>query len=484
LQAGDKKVSFAELYAWQARVAAYLSDKGVRPGNIVGIVGTNSMEYCVLGHALMRIGAIAFPMNFRLTPTELRESLEDKSASLVFTDSGRRERVREALSATREESKLCLLEDLTALRIGAAVDEIPYETDPDSPIVIISTSGSTARPKGVVYTHRTLLTYACEFVVMEPRCGKGSSILVIPPLSAASGFLVSFQFMSMGARVILETAFDAQRALKTLVEEKVTSMQGVPIFFEQIAAQPGFVQADLSSLYWAQVGGAPVRTSLLQTWLAKGVTLRALFGQTESGGAWAARDQTALSDPDKCGRGGLFTDFAIRDEKGLRSPGQPGEIVIRGPSVTPGYWNNEEATREAIKDGWLHTGDWGVLDESGDLTFIDRIKDIIISGGLNISAAEVERAVAEVPGIIEVAAIAADDERFGETPLVVVYCGDNVVAPKDIIAHCDRRLANFKVPRYVAFEKEPLPRVSTGKISKPVLRQRYKGAAARLPKLR
>jgi fatty-acyl-CoA synthase len=148
-----------------------------------------------------------------------------------------------------------------------------------------------------------------------------------------------------------------------------------------------------------------------------------------------------------------------------------------------GYWNNPKATAETLRDGWLYTGDIGVLDEDGLLTFVDRMKDLVISGGLNISAAEVERCVSEFPGVEEVAVIAARDERFGETPLAVVY-GREPIDIKALIAHCNERLADFKVPRYVALENEPLPRLATQKISKPILREKYKDADTTLERVR
>jgi fatty-acyl-CoA synthase len=192
----------------------------------------------------------------------------------------------------------------------------------------------------------------------------------------------------------------------------------------------------------------------------------------------------AAAMPEKCGRGGIFTELRIIDTNGnTLSPGQQGQILMRGPGTMIGYWNNPEATAETLKGGWLHSGDIGVLDEDGMLTFIDRMKDLVISGGLNISAAEVERCVSEFPGVEEVAVISAKDARFGETPLAVVY-GRGPIDVKALIAHCNDRLADFKVPRYVALESEPLPRLATQKISKPILREKYKDADQLLERVR
>ncbi|MET0986342.1 MAG: AMP-binding protein, partial [Steroidobacteraceae bacterium] len=240
-----------------------------------------------------------------------------------------------------------------------------------------------------------------------------------------------------------------------------------------------------SDLYWTQVGGARVSPALLKTWREKGVLLRQLYGSTEAGGGWGARNDAALTAPEKCGRGGMFTEYAIRgDQGGFAPPGVPGEILVRSPCLMGGYWNNPTATREAIRDGWLHSGDLGVIDDGGNLTFIDRLKDIIISGGLNISAAEVERAIGEVAGVEEVAVIAAPDSDFGETPLAVIFGDAKQLSVPAVIDHCNRELANFKVPRYVVLESEPLPRLPSGKISKPLLREKYKNATTSLAKVR
>ncbi len=215
------------------------------------------------------------------------------------------------------------------------------------------------------------------------------------------------------------------------------------------------------------------------------MVLRQIYGQTEAGGnATIMPEALAGEFPEKCGRGGVFTELAIAGEDGAHLPaGELGEIVLRGPGIMKGYWNNPEETARALKQGWLHTGDLGTLDERGLLQFVDRKKDIIISGGLNISAAEVERAVAGFEGVAEVMVIAAKDAKFGETPMAVIHATTDIDVAA-LIAHCNDRLADFKVPRYVAIEAGPLPRTATGKLAKPVMRDKYRNAAECLPKIR
>jgi fatty-acyl-CoA synthase len=310
-------------------------------------------------------------------------------------------------------------------------------------------------------------------------------VLGIAPMSASSGFVQLMHYTTLGCSLHLDSAFDPPKVLRLITEEKINSFGGVPLLFERVAALPEFAKADLSSLRLATVGGARVSRALLDAWMAKGVVLRQIYGQTEAGGNSTIMPRhLAATQPEKCGWGGVFTEHRIKASDGrICGPNELGEILIRGPGVMLGYWNNPKATDEAIRDGWLHTGDLGMLDEQGLLTFVDRIKDIIISGGLNISAAEVERAVAEFPGVEEVVVIAAPDPKFAETPMAVVY-GPGAIDVPELVRHCNGRLADYKVPRYVVVEDEPLPRLPTGKLSKPAVRAKYKEAFASLPRVR
>jgi len=310
-------------------------------------------------------------------------------------------------------------------------------------------------------------------------------VLSAGPYSSASGTLLLFQFLSVGATIFAENKFTPERALRMLRDERITTFLASTIFFERIAALPEFPAADLSSIKFAQISGARVSTALIARFQAKGVVLRQAYGCTEAGGAWAARDETALVDPEKCGPGALFTEYAIARPDGTRAaPGEAGEILIRSPALAAGYWHDAEQTARTFRAGWLHTGDRGVQDERGNLTFIDRIKDIIISGGLNISAMEVESAIAEIDGVVEVVVLAARDAEFGETPLAVVHGDLGRIDARQILQHCRQALATYKVPRYIALEERPLPRLPSGKISKVELREKYKDGPAFLERVR
>lgn len=480
------QVTHGELDSWADTVCDWFIQRGVRPGDRVSIVAVNCLEWCVAAHGAMRAGAIVAPINPRFTVSEISYIVGRYEPKLVFFDDARRDNVM-AAAETAHAVELHPLEMLQALRQKAPVNPRPtVDISADSPVVIIATSGSTGYPKGVVYSHRGMLANYLDFQLAEPYASEHPRVQVFGPLCTSAGFVVSTQMLVYGGTIFIETAFDPEKALRQASEEKITILMGAPVFFERMAACPDFSTIDLSSVRMVQSGGARISRKLLDTWMQKGFVLRQMYGQTEAGGnATINSEAESKLYPEKCGRGMPFTRLATIDKDGqLCPPNVPGEIIINGPGMMVGYWNDPEASAKTLVNGWLFTGDLGVIDENGLLTMLDRIKDIIISGGLNISAAEIERVVSEYPGVAEVAVIAAKDERFGETPLAVIYAPNGLDVPA-LVAHCSKHLSDYKCIRYVAVHAEPLPRVAAGsKISKPELRKQYADAHVRLTKVR
>lgn len=475
---GGDALTYRELRDWSERVAVLLIDAGLQPGERVAICATNSLSYLALIFGTIRAGGIVSPINFRYKPREIAELAETTEPALVFAAPDQAQAVRDAGLDPRP------MDDVLALRHGERV-HVAHDPEPDAAVVIIATSGSTAKPKGVVYTNRTMTAYAANWSVEEMSAAAGSRVITLAPLNTSAGFVQLVHYTTLGCTLYMEPQFDPARALHLIQHERITCFGAVPAFFEFIAALPEFAEADLSSLRLATAGGARVSRQLLETYRAKGVVIRQIYGQTEVGGnATIMPEHLALSAPEKCGWGGAFIDIRVVRPDGTDcEPGEQGEIVMRSPGMMIGYWRNPDETTKVLRDGWLWSGDIGVLDEHGLLTFVDRLKDLIISGGLNISAAEVERVVCEFPGVTEALAIAAPDAKFGETPLVV-YHGPAEIDVAALIRHCDANLSNYKVPRYVAFSAEPLPRLATGKLSKPAVREAYAGAHERLPRVR
>ncbi|BBZ05669.1 acid--CoA ligase [Mycolicibacterium chitae] len=482
---GDE-LCYRELNNWANGVAGRLRDVGVAAGDRVAIVGSNSLEWCAAALGAAKLGAILAPFNQRMVARELAVLVGNCDPKVVLCDESTCERVQELRTMESGFTVQYLETDVRPLRHGDHPQAAPGLPDVGAPTAIVYTSGSTSTPKGVVFTHAMIAGVMHEWHLIEGILPDTPRQLMVLPLFGAPGYIWGVcRNVIHGGTLFLQPRFDAPKALDILTSKQITALIGPPIIFEQIAAEPGFADAEISSISTAHVGGARVPVGLLRAWHAKGVALRQIYGQTEIGGsATAMPREEALNHPEKCGWGGIFTKIRVVDENDRDVPaGVEGQILLRGPGMTPGYWRNEDATRVALRNGWLHTGDIGVLDAQGYLTFVDRHKDMIISGGINIAPMEIEMVLQEMPAVEEVAVISVADPKFGETPAALVYAGA-ALSTADIVAWCNQRLADYKVPRYVVVLDEPLPRLASGKIAKRELRDSYAGIPDTYSKVR
>jgi fatty-acyl-CoA synthase len=279
-----------------------------------------------------------------------------------------------------------------------------------------------------------------------------------------------------GARVVLERGFDPGRVLRLISEKRVSTMMGVPSNYLFLAQHPAFADADLSSLRYAVVGGAPMPEPLLRTWLARGVQLAQGYGLTEAGpNVLCLRPEDAAGHVGSAGRPYPHVDVAVADpvSGALLDGAGEGELLVRGPNVFAGYWRDPDATAFALRDGWLHTGDLVARDGGGQYRILDRVDDVFISGGENVSPAEVESVLFEHRAVADVAVVGRADERWGEVGVAYVVMRPGALTDAvELTAHCRARLASYKVPREVVFTDE-LPRSSVGK----VLRRELRGAS-------
>lgn len=480
----DEALTYRELQDWSSRVARRIADAGIAPGERVGVLGPNSLVWPVLALGVLKAGAVLVPLNPRLKPAELRKVLDDSGAVLTIAPvefAGQIERTLEL----GQPFEARFFEEFAVLRAGGR-DDFRIDTERDDPVALLFTSGSTGLSKGVVCTNRTLLDIVFEATLTEEGLRPGSTALLLLPLVFTPGVVWGLVMaVVLGNTLVIEKELRPERAVALIGEHQVNTLFGVPLVFEAIARTPAFAETDVSSLRTAIVGGAAVSPALLETWADKGVALRQIYGMTEAGGvATATVRAEAFTHPGTCGSGSIFTELkVIRPDGSDAEPGEEGEIVLRGPGVTPGYWNDPQSTAQALRDGWLHSGDLGTRDESGRVKFVDRMKDLIITGGINISPVEIERVIGELDGVDEVAVIAAADERFGETPAAIVTAGGGLDAAA-VVAHCDRLVADYKVPRYVVIRSEPLPRLPNGKLSKTAIRDEYRDVTTRFEKVR
>lgn len=480
-------LTYRELRDWSSRVARRLADDGVKPGDRVGLLAPNCLYWPVAALAVLKAGAVLVPLNSRLKPAELRKVVDDAGVSAMFATSALTHVAGDA-KADGREFDIFDLEGVAAEEFGEP-DDFRIDSEVNDPIAVIFTSGSTGLSKGVILTNQTLLSIVLERTLTEEGFRPGSVSLLVLPLAFTPGLVYGLLLTAvLGGTLIVERELNPSRAVSLLEKHSVRAIFGVPLIFEAMSRAPEFADADLSSLQTAIVGGAAVPTDLLAAWAAKGVLLRQIYGMTESGGvATATLKSEALDQPGSCGIGSIFTDVRVVAEDGSPAlPGHPGEVVVRGPGVTPGYWEDPVSTAQAIRDGWLHSGDLGSTDAEGRITFVDRMKDLIISGGINISPVELEATIGTLEGVEEVAVIAANDSRFGETPaaIIKVAAGADHLDEAAVIAHCEKVLSDYKVPRYVVLRSEALPRLPSGKLAKKVLREEYADVSERFPRAR
>jgi HIP---CoA ligase len=473
LVTAELRLTFAELLQRSRAFSVAMIGKGIQHGDRVAIWAPNTAEWAIAALGLTGIGAILVPVNTRFKGEEARYLLDRTTVRALVVDDA-------FLTTLLGADPMAALgdPDLTVIRLGEPLDHGPDDevearaaavTD-DDPSDIIFTSGTTGRPKGAIATHGQSTglyrTWADTVGVRE-----GDRMLVVAPFFHTFGYKAGLlACLLKRATTVPLKVFDVDQALATIARERIDVVPGPPTLYSSLLEHPSRPQADLSSLRLAVTGAAVVPTELIarmRSELGFGEVITA-YGLTECGGfATACRP----GDPDEVisltsGRAADGVEVRVDAEAG-----QPGEVLVRGYGVMRGYWDDPRATEEAIDaDGWLHTGDIGILDGAGNLRITDRLKDMYVVGGFNAYPAEIEQVLVRHEAVSEAAVIGVPDERLGEVgrAFVVPRLG-SVVDPAELIGWCRERLANYKVPRSVEVV-ESLPKNATGKVTKNVLR--------------
>ncbi len=477
-----RTLTFAELRAQVRRTAAWYRGRGVEPGGRVVLWAPNSIEWVVAGLAVTYAGGTLVPANSRYTAHEVADLVDRTDAALVVVADGFLGRTQladlQALDPTAPVVDLADLDGLSAGVLDAALSAVDATADavgPDDIADILFSSGTTGRPKGVLSAHRQTVAAAESWSAVGEVSG-ADRYLVISPFFHSYGYKVGVLVgLLHGCALYPMATFDADAALALIESERITMVPGAPAIFLGLLESPTFATTDTSSLRFANTGAANVPVALverLQTELSFDLVITA-FGMTECVVATMCRrgdsDETIATT---CGRAIDGMETAIADpESGAHLPaGTEGELLLRGSQVMLGYLDDPAATAEAIDaDGWLHTGDVGVLDDRGYLRITDRLKDMYICGGFNVYPAEVEQALTRLDGVVDVAVIGTPDDRLGEVGKAFVVRRDDSLDADAVIAFTKERLANFKVPREVVFV-DALPRNLSGKVLKNELR--------------
>lgn len=480
-----RSISYAELEQRASRCAEFLRDQwGIKAGARVAVLAHNSAEYVELLYACGKIGALMVCLNWRLSLDELRGIVADaQPRAIVF-------------GSEFEQTGLVLAEAFDMKRrmlLGAAHDDtVGYEASlaaasgasvvmpwrgHDDFWYLLYTAGTTGKPKGVIQTFGMAFTNAVNGMLATGMRREDTLLSVLPFFHTGGLNLYLNPMLMCAGTTIIMRQFDVDKTME-LLQGGVTVMFGVPAIYLFLSQHPGFDTADFSRVRSWACGGAPIPKSLLEKYLAKNVTICFGFGMTETGPTVFLTDEaTARRKVGTVGKPVMYVEARVVDSATRQTLGanQRGELLLRGPGITPGYWNNPEATAKAFEDGWLCSGDIAYCDEDGDYYIVDRSKDMYISGGENVYPAEVENVLFQMEEVAEAAVIGVHDDKWGEVGKAIIVLRPGAeISVEAVVAHCKARLAGFKAPRHVVFIPA-LPRNAAGKVEKPRLRSDFGG---------
>ncbi len=466
----DLTLTYADLEEQSRRLAAWMAANGVGAGDRVAILAGNTTDVFEALFACAKLTAILVPLNWRLAVPELEFIVDDcRPHVLIYEDT-----YAEASAVLNAPVKLQLGDDYAAAKAGAHPATVGSVTaHHDDAWAILYTSGTTGHPKGAICTHGMFFWNAINIGHAVGLTSESTNLNVLPTFHSGGLNLYTTPCLHLGARSINLREFDPARVLELLVSGEITHFFGVPAIYQFLAEHPGWADADLSKVESWACGGAPMPIALLQRYADRGVVIRQGMGLTETSPTVFLTDEAhAISKVGSVGKPALHTEIRVVDEAGADvGVDEIGELWVRGPNVTPGYWERPEANDASFTDGWLHTGDAARIDVDGYVFIVDRWKDMYISGGENVYPAEVEQVLFHHPNVMDVAVIGVPDERWGEVGMAVVVPRDAAgFDAAEILAFCDDKLARYKIPKQVATVGE-LPRNAAGKVLKRELRE-------------
>lgn len=471
-----RTLTYSELNRLGNRLAHHLTQElGMQKGERIAVLAENCLEFILLFVAAQKTGLILVPLNYRLAAAEVDYLLQNSQPGMILAE----QKFQEKLEATENYHQIPIRWSIETL--GAFCDKAQHKKEDqhfstipvkaDDPVFILYTSGTTGFPRGALYTHKMLFWNSINTAMSLLVNTESRTINCMPPFHTGGWNVLSTPFLHHGGYTCMMKKFDPAAILGLLQKEKATIFMGVPTMLKMIAEEEAFEQADFSSLYYIIVGGEPMPVPLIEQWDRKGVAIRQGFGMTEVGPNLTSLHQDdAIRKKGSIGRPNFYVQIRIADPNSQDvSIGESGELLLKGPMVTPGYWRNEAATEKAIQNGWFHSGDMVRQDEEGYLFVVDRIKNMFISGGENVYPAEVERVLVEHKCISEAVVIGVPDDKWGEVGQAFIV-KKATINEEEVIEFCKERLAKFKVPKYVSFIKE-LPKNDTGKIDRKSLKK-------------
>lgn len=458
---GKEQLTFRELRERSLRTARQLSGLGIRQGAVVGLLCTSSAAFVELVHALTYLGAILMPLNTRLTAHEISFQIEDAACRHLIYDEANGQLAEEVLGRLPQ---LLLIQAEGLSELQEAEGSLMTYIDTETVQAIMYTSGTTGAPKGVMLTYGNHWSSAVGSVL---NLGLSSTErwLAAVPLFHISGLSIIWRSVIYGMTMIIHRKFDPANANRAILEQGVTIMSVVSNMLARMLEDLGG-RTYPPEFRCMLLGGGPAPRPLLESCAAKGIPVYQTYGMTETASQIVTLPpEYALSKLGSAGKPLFQAEIRIAGNRGGNAlPGEAGEILVRGPNVTKGYWNRPQATAEAMKGGWLATGDIGYLDEDGFLYVLDRRKDLIISGGENVYPAEIEAALLQHPAVKEAGVTGVADERWGQVPIAcVVLREDAQLSEEELREYLQDKLARYKIPARFYFV-DLLPRNASGKL--------------------
>ena len=487
---GDSRLTFQEMDERVNRLSSALSSLGIARGDRVAVLSLNCHRFFELYYGVAQLGAIVVPINFRLQPPEIKYIVDHSGsrafavdpalASLVEAVRPQLESVEHFISMSDDPREGYLSYEIL-LASGSPDFNAPQVSD-DELLGLFYTSGTTAEPKGVMLTHKNMLANIAHSEGVYNYLPEDIYLHAAPMFHLADGAAV-FSHTSRGATQVFIPRFEPKHLLETVASERVSLLLLVPTMVNFVLQQPDLGSYDLSSLRHLTYGASPIAPDLLRRAMkALNCQFAQGYGLTE-----ASPLLTVLTHQDhlvdeksegrlaSCGKPVKGVDVRVVKEDGAEvNPGEVGEIIARGPNIMRGYWKRPQDTDDAVRDGWLHTGDLATVDEEGYIYLVDRKKDMIVTGGENVYSTEVEAVLYAHPAVKEAAVIPIPDPDWGEAVhACIALRDDKQITAEELTEFCRERMANYKVPRSIEFIEGELPKGGTGKILKKQLRERY-----------
>ncbi|MBS4211701.1 MULTISPECIES: class I adenylate-forming enzyme family protein [Neobacillus] len=472
-----REMTYGQLYQQAKNLAGYFQGKGYQKDDIIAVYLPNSDYFVICYYACQLGGFSVMPVNTKLTAPEVEYIFSHSEAKAIIYDvryeahlnqiGSTLEQFKDRLAVGGEDSFLAVLAD----------DKIPFQPvkiDQNDTAVVFYTSGTTGKPKGVMLSAGNVRAAAQIWSDVMEISAADRMHIVTPLFHCAASHCFTVPTIYKGGTVVIEEAFSPEQTLRTMEKEKVTIFFGVPAIYSILLNTPKMANTDLSGLRLFTYGAAPMPYELVRTVKERypDVKVQNLYGQTEnSPGATTLKDHYALDKVGSVGEPLPGLEVEVVDEFGEPVPtGEVGEIVVKGPLVMKGYLKNDEATRQALKNGWLYSGDLGRFDQDGLLYIVDRKKDMINRGGENVYPVEVEEVLYQIPEILEAAVVGVPHPIYGEVPKAFVVPKEGrTLTEEDVLTYCKTKLAKYKLPVELDF-LDTLPRNASGKVLKHVLR--------------